>query len=300
MSHFTVMVIGPDHEAQLAPYHEFECTGVADQYVVDVDITDEFRDVMADAEEDREDDQSALDYALEYYGFDDQVVADESEVDRDGDHKFGFAVVRDGELIQAVKRTNPNKQWDWYEVGGRWTGMLKLKPGAKGVQGRPGLGTQGAKRGYADQARMGDIDWEGMRDEAGEKAGVYWDRVRALAPNVWESWDSVISRFPGDTDGARNFYHNQTGRQALHQAKDLFWCEDSVLVGRLEYVQTARDSAGMTFAFVKDGVWMERGSMGWWGMSTDDMPKSEWYARMNEMIDGLDESTLITIVDCHI
>ena len=90
MSHFTVMVIGPDHEAQLAPYHEFECTGVADQYVVDVDITDEFRDVMADAEEDREDDQSALDYALEYYGFDDQVVADESEVDRDGEHKLGL------------------------------------------------------------------------------------------------------------------------------------------------------------------------------------------------------------------
>jgi hypothetical protein len=56
----------------------------------------------------------------------------------------------------------------------------------------------------------------------------------------------------------------------------------------------------MTFAFVKDGAWMERGSMGWWGMSTDDMPKSEWYARMNEMINGLPEDTLITIVDCHI
>jgi hypothetical protein len=28
MSHFSVMVIGENVEEQLAPYHEFECTGV--------------------------------------------------------------------------------------------------------------------------------------------------------------------------------------------------------------------------------------------------------------------------------
>ena len=300
MSHFTVMVIGPDHEAQLAPYHEFECTGVADQYVVDVDITDEFRDVMVNAEEDAEEGQSPLDYALGYYGFEDRVVEDESEVDREEHHKFGFAVVRDGELIQAVSRTNPNKQWDWYVVGGRWTGMLKLKPGATGMQGRPGLMTEAAQEGRADQARAGDIDWAGMRDEAGAKAGAYWDQVREVAPNGWESWDSVVARFPEDTAGARDFYNGQVGRQALRENRELMWCMDSVLVSREEYVQEARDAAGMTYAFVKDSVWMERGSMGWWGISTDDMPKSEWYARMSAMIDGLDDDTLITIVDCHI
>ena len=71
-------------------------------------------------------------------------------------------------------------------------------------------------------------------------------------------------------------------------------------MSREAYVQSARDSAGMTYAFLKDGVWMERGSMGWWGISTDEMPKNEWYARMREMIDSLDSDTLITIVDCHI
>jgi len=296
MSHFTVMVIGPDHDAQLAPYHEFECTGRVDQYVVDVDITDEFREEMANAE----DGQTPLEYALEYYGYEDRVVADESEVDREDAHQFGWVVVRDGELVRAVKRTNPNAQWDWYEVGGRWTGMLKLKPGATGVRGVPGLGAHAAKQGYADQARMGDIDWEGMCDEAAEKAGAYWDQVRAVSPNVWESWDSVQARFPNDIAGARDFYHNQEGRRLLQQTKDLFWCEDSVLVSREEYVQEARDGAGMTYAFLKDGVWMERGSMGWWGVSTDNMPRSEWCARMREMIDSLGPDTLITIVDCHI
>jgi hypothetical protein len=39
MSHFTTLVIGDDVESALAPYHEYECTGVNDQYVVDVDMT---------------------------------------------------------------------------------------------------------------------------------------------------------------------------------------------------------------------------------------------------------------------
>lgn len=43
MSHFVVMVIGENVEAQLQPYHEFECTGTNDQYVQDIDITDKRR-----------------------------------------------------------------------------------------------------------------------------------------------------------------------------------------------------------------------------------------------------------------
>lgn len=44
MSHFSVIVIGENPEGQLAPYHEFECTGVDDQYVKDIDKTDELRE----------------------------------------------------------------------------------------------------------------------------------------------------------------------------------------------------------------------------------------------------------------
>lgn len=40
MSHFTVTVVGDDPEQQLTPFHEFECTGRDDQYVIDVDVTD--------------------------------------------------------------------------------------------------------------------------------------------------------------------------------------------------------------------------------------------------------------------
>lgn len=43
MSHFTVLVVGEDPESKLAPFHEYECTGIKDQYVQNIDITREAR-----------------------------------------------------------------------------------------------------------------------------------------------------------------------------------------------------------------------------------------------------------------
>lgn len=43
MSHFSVLVVGDNVEVQLAPYHEFECTGRDDQYVQEIDETEEAR-----------------------------------------------------------------------------------------------------------------------------------------------------------------------------------------------------------------------------------------------------------------
>jgi len=42
MSHFSVMVIGDNVDEQLAPFHEFECTGEDDQYVQEIDETEEY------------------------------------------------------------------------------------------------------------------------------------------------------------------------------------------------------------------------------------------------------------------
>ncbi len=44
MSHFTVLVIGNNVDEQMARYHEFECTGEDDQYVIEVDTTAEARE----------------------------------------------------------------------------------------------------------------------------------------------------------------------------------------------------------------------------------------------------------------
>lgn len=295
MSHFTVMVIGADVDDQLAPYHEFECTGENDQYVVDVDITDE---VIADMAGAGGSGKQPLEYALDYHGL--SAVSDESELDTDGEHKYGYAIVQDESLVKAVRRTNPNHKWDWYLIGGRWTGFFKLLPTATGVVGNPGAMTDPAKLGWADQCRKGDIDWTGMRQAAADKAADFYDQVVAIAPGKWESWESVRSRFI-TVESAREFYRLQPGRVALSKSanRDMLWASDAVLVSREEYIQQARDHACITFAFVKDGKWIERGEMGWFGMSTDLVDQTDWVNQVNNMLDQLPDDTLITLVDCH-
>lgn len=294
MSHFSVMVIGPNPEDQLAPYHEFECTGQDDQYVKDVDITDDFREEMTQAEPGAD----PLEHALDYHGY--TAVEDESQVDVSGPHRYGYVIARAGQLVRAVRRTNPSSRWDWYVVGGRWTGFLQLHPGRPGTTGQPGVLTDAAPEGHADQARHGDIDWEGMRAKAGEEAASRWDRVRELAPALWSSWDSIRAEHPDDIELARRVYFTQPGQQALSANRDLRWCDDDVLVSREEYVNRARRRAVATYAVVRNGEWFERGRMGWWGMSSGDMPEAEWHAWIAQQVDGLDPDTLITIVDCHI
>lgn len=54
---------------------------------------------------------------------------------------------------------NPNAKWDWYEVGGRCSGILRLKDGAR-----------------SDSARVGDCDF--TPDEAARAEAMdFWDRV---------------------------------------------------------------------------------------------------------------------------
>jgi len=51
---------------------------------------------------------------------------------------------------------NPNAKWDWYVLGGRWSGMIKLKKGKSGEFGNGSL-VMGNRPGI-DQAKRGDIE----------------------------------------------------------------------------------------------------------------------------------------------
>jgi hypothetical protein len=289
MSHFTVLVIGPDHETQLQPFHEFECTGTNDEFVKDIDVTDECREK-----------------GLDWHGLDDKTVTDLAQLDTEGEHKYGYALVdANGALLKAINRTNPNKHWDWWQVGGRWSGFFKLKDGATGATGEPGLmGSRYAKGDdRADQALKRDIDFAGMRDERGADAGATWDKAHAIiGEQTWESWVVVRERIK-PIDAARLYYGEQAAVKALKEGdREAFgWDLDDTLSGsRDAYVAAARDRALATFAVVHKGEWSERGSMGWWGCVSGEMDGATWLRMFNDMLDGLPDDTLLTLVDCHI
>ena len=300
MSHFSVMVIGGDVDLQLQPFHEFECTGIDDEFVRDVDITAEVQARIENGQ------AESLEGALGWFEIDGKVVTHEDEVDRTCNHKYGFAIVQDGKLVKAVRRTNPNKKWDWWQLGGRWAGFFKLKPGATGVRGKNGLlgscNNEGA--GYADQVRKGDVDFDGMRDAAGREAGEQFDRVHAvIAGRDWQSWKhlwNVVHK--GDANAAREAYNTQPVVADLREADLLGWGNDleRYRVTREQYVQRASAAAIATFAVLKDGQWFERGRMGWWGTVSDEKDIETWAREFGALIDSLPDDTLLTVVDCHI
>jgi len=62
-----------------------------------------------------------------------------------------------------LTRNNPNSKWDWYVVGGRWTGKLILKNGCEGKRGTSRL--QDTMSQNYDSALMTDVDFEKMKQE---------------------------------------------------------------------------------------------------------------------------------------
>ena len=300
MSHFLVLVIGADPEAQLAPFHEFECTGVNDQYVLDVDVTAQVRKHM------QEKPSESLLESLEYFGLSEKIVPNENMINRDKDHKYGYAVVdQNGILIKAVDRTNPNKKWDWYALGGRWTGYFKLLPGSAAILGEPGLMTSAARNGWADQCMKKSIDTEGMRKDAEDTARNRYREVLEIIKDLEQPPPGEWARI-GELNGeafedARAKYQAIPAIKALRASKNSWHTNiEDFQCTEAEYVERARRQAICSFAVLKDGQWYERGEMGWWGVVHDEKDEDVWLTQFSQLWDSLPPDTLISAYDCHI
>jgi hypothetical protein len=286
MSHFTVMVIGDNPEEQLAPYQENNMGDCPEEFL---EFEDETESLKSDWESMSEEDKSG------YEDFE-SFVREDGYDEHEG--KFGYW-------------TNKNCKWDWYSLGGRWTGFLRMKPGVAGEVGRPGLFSSPAQTGTADSALKKHIDFASMRDDAEKKAGKTWDKARELLEGTppCDSWEYVREiMFPSEIDKARDYYNNQPGIKIFREYKDaddrspFGWstCPTEFNITRDEYCKNAGDSSIVTFAVLKDGVWYEKGSMGWWGIVSDGKDSTEWNSEVAKMLEDLSDDTLISIYDCHI
>ena len=61
------------------------------------------------------------------------------------------------------------------------------------------------------------------------------------------------------------------------------------------------DKTLIPFAFVDpNGVWHEKGEMGWWAMVSNEKEQDSWEEEFKNFIKDLDDEVEVTIVDCHI
>lgn len=288
MSHFTVLVIGDDIDGQLAPFDENLVVEEHDNFLSDEDVA----------------------RMKEYYEKQGKDVSTLEKLSKFMDEWNGTpGFISSNGRLYYKSTYNPDSKWDWYQVGGRWTGFFKLKDGRKGEVGEPGVMTDTAPEGYADSVRKGDIDFKKIQDDARLEATKSFKIFqKAVGKKEFPpSWNEVLAKHGDNLEAARNEFHDNPVRKAVKDAlakKGLhFFMEDPFeYYGKdmEKFVARKVASCFQTYAVVHEGKWYQRGDMGWFGMSSNEKDEDVWNEEFMKLIDGLSDDTLLTVVDCHI
>jgi len=216
--------------------------------------------------------------------------------------------------------SNSNSKWNWYALGGNWNGFFILKDNARGDLGRPGLMKLAAPPKTADRAKIKDIDFKAMINEAKQEAEEQFDKLTRLLgvtelPKIipWSEFIDDNGKYKKWTiEKKRDVYQDQPIKKKIKELSQsesiskedqsfLAWLDyEDYMVGREEYVCIQKLQAYSTFGIVKDGKWYERGEMGWWDTISNEKEAKKWYIEFNKIIEELDPETTVSVYDCHI
>ena len=170
---------------------------------------------------------------------------------------------------------NPNARWDWWEIGGRWRGLLRLRPGKSGY-------TATLDRWHSDfvypphccdAALVADCDFSPQEAQIRQAARLWEVAVEGDAPREGEEFFSPWKP---------EYYLERYGD------KETF---------------IRRESAFSTYAFITaEGKWHGQGRMGWFALddATNESIASYEEAFQAYLEKARREGLAITIVDCHI
>lgn len=330
MSHFTVLVIGNDHKALLEPFDE-NAKNVFD------DKEDEYREeyesrdmkrlpdgrLVSPWEQEFNDNQRACVWSTsDTYTFPegtvDVIISFKELYPTFEEFVRGWhGSERDEQTGKYGYWRNEQTKWDWYQVGGRWRGFLKLKAGANGDHGERSWTNENEaeKPGTCDTALAGDIDWLGMLNERrDELANQYDDVVRVMAGRRFKPWSAFLKDHDDgliDIEEARRLYHDQqvlndltSGENPVLSRWDASEVIDAVVKAkdRDAYADHESKIGCITFAMITpDGKWHEKGKMGWWAVNDATEESTQQFADFWwDTVLNLPPDTRVTLVDCHI
>lgn len=402
MSHASCLVITDEQPTHaelsriLQPWHEFECTGINDRYVKEIDETARLREEyaghkktmirmqdgsLADAFSDRfyrdptEEEKVKVgtmmgtgfghglawtsqdwgdgqgyrakvryipegcnevevladavtnfrDWVVDWTGR--EVVRFREKIDRREAHKYGYVQLGpDGEVLKVVDRTNPNKKWDYWTVGGRYAGRLRAladsKTASLAVRGdllgyQPSaaalrLGDKKPTTGCLDQCRRGDMDLDAMKRFQVAKRQEWADECCTKAAGTPTELD-IACRTQHHVHAAWEVFPEPRPRGEEYHA----WIEerggDWAVFARFNRANwelpNVKPNQSLTdwitaappltsWAVVLDEQWFEKGKMGWWGMSSDD--QADWDDKFDDLFALIRSEQWLTVIDYHI
>lgn len=215
-----------------------------------------------------------------------------------------------GRAYQMSTR-NPESQWDWWQVGGRWSGYFTAKPNTETIPSARDWNTDpdADAPGKCNGGAIRNLDLDAMRNAAEVAAfGEYrkWEELLAAHPAAkpWSHFYGLVEAEEISIDVAREEYRQQPLIQATRKSTEFgLGCPiDHFLLPRAEYVAEARRGAVPGYALVTlKGEWVAPGRMGWFGVSSESAgEKSAYRTAVNEYLDSIDEDTVLVAVDCHI
>lgn len=184
---------------------------------------------------------------------------------------------------------NPNAEWDWYSIGGRWPFQFLVSAEEDCVV-RSTDETGDAPDGYAwvAGARKSAIQWDLMKSLALEKAtGDFY---------VLEKWYETDIK-PNHVDSlCRRVDDGIAGWQTMPYIKGETLAEHLQRIGILADRKYFVD----VYSFLQNGEWISKGDMGWFGFSSNDKEESDWVGILEAYIDQIPDDDFIVSVDCHI
>jgi len=248
MSHFTVMVVGENPEDQMEPFRVNNSNICDPQY-------------------------------LKYMVYNGETGESKIfETEEEAKKEYKGELNKEGSTIEGYWE-NPNAEWDWHVLGGRWTGFFELKDPKKGQLGRPGVFGNKAKKGTADTALKKHIDFTKMEDEAAKRARFRYENLE----RIFGGKIPKITTFPeflkkdkykikeGENKGAidgikvRKEYFQQEGIKRQEELKkdqtlpksdieDLNIVNlDNYQIPIEEFMQQSRVQAGVPYAMIYQG-----------------------------------------------
>lgn len=188
-------------------------------------------------------------------------------------------------------RRNPNAKWDWWTIGGRWSGSMlarcDLECALYSTQQPEDLQSLGEYR-PVDGAYKKDIAFSKMiEQETRSAADLFFKLEQAFAENNTRDLGPM----------------NVIKEDGIYNWGELAYKAGESLDDYLQRKGLDTDSTGGFYPYAivdKDGSWHGEGDMGWWGISTNEMPRNDWNAIVQKFIQSLEPEDYLVCIDCHI